>query len=86
MQSLASLSGLSIHVAMSYSVGHRCGLNPVLLWLWLWLWLAALAPIPPLTWGPAYALGVALKSKNNNNINNNNLGSSHRGAVVNESD
>ena len=48
-------------VAMSCGVGHRCGSDPVL--LWLWLWLAAVAPIPPLAWEPPYAAGAALKRK-----------------------
>ena len=47
---------------MSCGVGHRCALNPSL--LWLWHRLAAIAPIGPLAWGPLYAMGVALKSKN----------------------
>ena len=32
-------------VAVSCSVGYRCGSYPVLLWLWLWHRLAAEAPI-----------------------------------------
>ena len=47
-------------VAVSCSVGHRCGLDLVL----LWLWLAAVAPITPVAWEPPYGAGVALKSKN----------------------
>ena len=35
VQSLASLSGLRIGLAMSCGVGRRCGSDPVLLWLWL---------------------------------------------------
>ena len=36
VQSLASLSGLRIWHCheVSCSVGHRCGSDPVLLWLW----------------------------------------------------
>ena len=34
VQSLASLSGLRIHVAMNCGVGHRRGLDLALLWLW----------------------------------------------------
>ena len=34
VQSLASLIGLGSGIAMSYGVGHRCGLDLVLLWLW----------------------------------------------------
>ena len=45
---------------MSYGVGHRCGLDPEL--LWLWCRLAAVALIRPLAWEPPYAAGVVLKS------------------------
>ena len=45
--------------AMSSGVGHRCSLDPEL--LWLWLWLAATAPIQPLAWETPYATGAALK-------------------------
>ena len=41
---------------MSCGVGHRCGLDPAL----LWLWLAVVAPIPSLAWEPPYA-GEAAK-------------------------
>ena len=44
---------------MSWGVGHRCSLDPEL----LWLWLAAAAPIQLLAWELPYATGVALKSK-----------------------
>ena len=40
-------------------VGHRCGLDPML--LWLWCRLVATAPIEPLAWELPYAEGVALK-------------------------
>ena len=46
---------------MSCGVGHRCGLDPVL--LRLWHRLAAMAPIQPLAWELPYALGAALKRK-----------------------
>ena len=46
---------------MSCSVGHRCGLDPVL--LCLWHRPAAVASIRPLAWELAYAAGVAVKSK-----------------------
>ena len=48
-------------IAMSCGVGHRCGSEP--LWLWLWRRLAAAALIQPLVWEPPYAMGVALKKK-----------------------
>ena len=34
VQSLASLSGLKISIDTSSSLGHRYGLDPLLLWLW----------------------------------------------------
>ena len=46
---------------MSYGVGRRCGLDPVLLWLWCRLVVTAL--IRPLAWGPPCATGVVLKKK-----------------------
>ena len=44
---------------MSYGVGCRHGLDPVL--LWLWHRLSATAPIGPLDWEPPYAMGAALE-------------------------
>ena len=44
---------------MSCGVGHRCGLE--LLLLWLWRRLVATASVRPLTWEPPYASGVVLK-------------------------
>ena len=44
---------------MGYGVGHKCGSDPVL--LWLWLWPAATALIRPLVWEPPYAVGAALE-------------------------
>ena len=44
---------------MSCGVGHRCGLELVL--LWLWHRPAATAPIQSLAWEPPYAIGMALK-------------------------
>ena len=46
-------------IALSCSVGHRCILDPEL--LWLWHKLVATALIRPLAWKLPYALGVALK-------------------------
>ena len=48
-------------IAVSCGVGHRCGLDLVL--LWPWYRPAAVAPIGPLAWKPPYATGAALKSK-----------------------
>ena len=42
---------------MSCGIGHRRGSDPVL--LWLWCRPAATAPIRPLAWEPAYAMGAA---------------------------
>ena len=44
---------------MSCGVGHRRGLDLVL--LWLWCKLAAIDLIRPLAWEPPYAVDVALK-------------------------
>ena len=44
---------------MSYGVGHRCGLDPLL--LWLWCRPAAIALIEPLARELPYAVGVVLK-------------------------
>ena len=49
----------SLSVALSHGIGHRRGLDPVL--LWLWHRPAAIALIQPLAWEPPYAVGVALK-------------------------
>ena len=46
---------------MNCGVGHRCALNPKL--LWLWHRLTAVALFRPLAWEPPHALGTALKSK-----------------------
>ena len=63
VQSLASLSGLRIHVAMNCGVGHRRGLDLAL--LWLWCGLAVATPIPTRVWELPYAMGVALTKKIN---------------------
>ena len=44
---------------MSYGVGRRRGLDPML--LWLWRRLAATAPIESLAWEPPCAAGAALE-------------------------
>ena len=59
VQSLASLGGLRIGVAVSCGVGHRLSSDPRL--LWLWRRPVATAPVQPLAWEPPYAVGVALK-------------------------
>jgi len=59
VQSLASLSGLSISIAMSCGVGHSLGSDPVL--VGLWCRLAATAPIQHLGWEHPYASCVTLK-------------------------
>ena len=45
---------------MSHGVGHRCGSDPVL--LWLWCRLATVAPIQPLAWDHSYGAGEILKN------------------------
>ena len=49
--------GWAFGVAVSYGVGRRRGLDPVL--LWLWRRPVATAPIRPLAREPPYAAGVA---------------------------
>ena len=46
---------------MSCGAGHRCGSDPVL--LWLWCRPAAAALIQPVAWELPYAMGAALKKK-----------------------
>ena len=53
--------GEGSRVAASCSVGHRCSLDPGL--LWLWHRPAALIPIQLLAWELPYAAGAALKRK-----------------------
>ena len=48
---------------MSCGVGRRCSSDLAL--LWLWCRLAAVALIRPLAWERPYAMGTALKSKQN---------------------
>ena len=62
---------MSCVLAVTCGIGHRHGLDPVL--LWLWLWPAAVAPIGPLVWDPPYVLGVALKSKSKTKQNKTNI-------------
>ena len=47
-------------LAESCGVGHRCALDPAL--LWLWHRLEATAPIRPLAWEPPYAAGAGLEN------------------------
>ena len=61
VQSLASQWVKESSIAMICDVGHRCGWDPVL--LWLWCRLEAVAPIRPLAWERPYAACVALKKK-----------------------
>ena len=51
---------------MSCGVGHRRGLDLVL--LWLWRRLEATALIRPLAWEPPYAVGMALGGKKGKDI------------------
>ena len=59
VQSLALLSGLRIHVAVSCGVG--CRHNQILCCCGCRVKLAATAPIRPLAWEPPYATGMALE-------------------------
>ena len=48
-------------MAESWDMGHRCNLDPVL--LWLWCRPAAAALIQPLAWELPYAVGAVMKRK-----------------------
>ena len=61
VRSLASLSRQGANVAVSYGVGGRRVLDPML--LWLWCRLAAVTLIRPLAWEPLHASGAALKER-----------------------
>ena len=69
-----SIPGLSHRLRIwCCCVGHRCGLDPKL--LWLWNRLATTAPIWPLAWVPPHAAGAALKRpKKKKNYNSQPLG------------
>ena len=54
-------TGLIPGFAVGYGVGHRCSLDPTLLWLWLWLWLWTAAAAPILAQEFPCATGAALK-------------------------
>ena len=62
---MGSIPGLSQWVkylgCRELHVGRRRGLDPTL--LWLWCRLAAVAPIRPLAWEFAYAVGADLKKR-----------------------
>ena len=53
--------------AMNCSVGHRCSLDPVL--LWLWCRPVATAQIGPLAWEPPCVLGAAFEKTKRPKIN-----------------
>ena len=55
--------GLRSSVTTSRGIGRRQGADPVL--LWLWPRPAAVALIQPLAWELPYAVGAALKTKQN---------------------
>ena len=61
VQSLASLSGLRIPLAVSCGVGHRHVWDPMI--LSLWHRPVAVAPIRPLAWELPCAVGVTQKSQ-----------------------
>ena len=68
VQSVASISGLRIGIAVSCGVGRRWGSDPVLLLLCLWHRWAATALMQPLAWGLQYAAGAALGEKKKKNL------------------
>ena len=55
------LRGQGSGIAVSCGVGHRCGLDPTL--LWLWCRPASVTLIRPLAWELPYAVCSALKQK-----------------------
>ena len=57
--------GRGFSIAVSCSMGHRRGSDPLL--LWQWCRPAAAALIRPLAWELPYATGAALKSKQTQN-------------------
>ena len=59
-EDVGSISGRALWV-VSCGVGHKHGLDPML--LWLWCRLAAVALIRSLAWELPYAMGAALKKK-----------------------
>ena len=66
---VGSIPGLAqwvedLALSMSCGVGHRCGSEPVL--LWLWHKPAATAPIRPLAREPPYTTGMALEKAKKN--------------------
>ena len=65
---------------MSCGVGHKCGLDPTLLWLWCRLEGTAL--MGPLAWEPPYAAPVALKSKKKLNLKIKHKSGEQRGAQL----
>ena len=54
---------------MSFGVGHRCALNPAL--LWPWCRLAAAALIQPLAWKPPYAADVTPERQKKKKVHKN---------------
>ena len=61
VQSLASLSGSGIWLAVSCGIGQRCSSDPEV--LWLQHKLATAAAVQPLAWELPYATGVGLERK-----------------------
>ena len=53
--------------SFSVDCGVGCRHGSDLALLWLWPRPAAVAPIRPLTWGPPYAVGAALKRQKDKN-------------------
>ena len=53
--------GKGAGIAVSRSIGHKCDLEPEL--LWLWYRLVAVVPIQPLAWELPYATGIVLEKR-----------------------
>ena len=58
---LALLSGIRIWCCHGYGIGHRCSLDPILLWLWHKPMAASV--FWPLAWELSYAMSAALEKK-----------------------
>ena len=61
VQSLALLRVLRIWRCYELCIGHRCGVDPEL--LWLWCRPTAVSMIQPLAWELSYAASTALEKK-----------------------
>ena len=67
VRALASLSGLRTRSCHELWCRSQIWLRSGIATLWLWYRAVAAAPVQPLAWEFPYAVGVALKGKNNTN-------------------